>query len=186
VAKPLLSVDAIYDQALRILDAQGAAGLTIRNLATRLRCSNKTLYQQIGNRDALVRGVVARAFAAIDLDFAAGAEWQDGVRSWCLALRGALFERPDLCTLMTTADRDVVISYIGRLMEVLEAHGFSHREAVHAGGILAHVTVSMTLADVAAPGQWDDPRVFETTVGWLVAGMTQDGPRTGVAAELMK
>lgn len=173
MAKPLLSADAIYDEALCILAEEGSAALTVRNLAGRLRCSNKTLYQQVGNHEALIRGVVARAFGAIELDFTVDTSWQDGVRSWCLAMRRALFERPDLCTLMTTADRKVVITFVGRLMEVLQAHGFSHREAVHACGILAHVTLSMTLSDVAAPGQWDDPRVFETTVGWLMDGMAK-------------
>jgi hypothetical protein len=29
----------------------------------------------------------------------------------------------------------------------------------------------MTLAEMAAPGQWDDPAVFDTTVRWLIDGM---------------
>jgi AcrR family transcriptional regulator len=61
--KPLLSADAVFDEALRVLAEEGAAGLTVRNLAARLRCSNKTVYQQVGTHDVLVRGVVARAFA---------------------------------------------------------------------------------------------------------------------------
>jgi len=32
MAKPLLSAEAIYDEALRALAADGAAGLTFRNL----------------------------------------------------------------------------------------------------------------------------------------------------------
>lgn len=169
--KPLLSADAILDEALCLLAEEGAAGLTVRNLAARLRCSNKTLYQQVGAHEVLVRGVVARAFAQLELAFSADAAWEVAVESWCMALRAELLDHPDLCKLMTTADRDVVVDYIGQLMAVLERNGFTHSQAIRAGGILAHVTLSMTLSDVAAPGQWDDPRVFATTVQWLVQGI---------------
>ncbi|MFZ0905249.1 MAG: TetR/AcrR family transcriptional regulator C-terminal domain-containing protein [Mycobacterium sp.] len=169
--KPLLSADAIFDEALRLLAEEGAAGLTVRNLAARVRCSNKTLYQQVGAHEVLVRGVVARAFAQLELAFSADAAWEVAVESWCMALRAELLDHPDLCKLMTTADRDVVVDYIGQLMAVLERNGFTPSQAIRAGGILAHVTLSMTLSDVAAPGQWDDPRVFATTVQWLVQGM---------------
>jgi len=171
VPKPLLSADEIFDEALRVLAEDGAAGLTIRNLAGRLRCSNKTLYQQVGSHEVLVRGVVARAFAQLSLAFSADAVWEAAVQSWCLALRAALLDRPDLCGLMTVDDRDVVVDYAGTLMEVLERDGFTPDQAVQAAGILTHVTLSMTLSDIAAPGQWDDPDVFTTTVRWLIQGM---------------
>lgn len=171
VPKPLLSADAIIDEAMRVLDEEGAGGLTIRNLAARLRCSNKTLYQQVGTREMVVRGVVARAFAQLSLAFSAEATWEVAVESWCMALRSALLNHPELCSLMTVADRGVVINYGQQLQAVLERNGFSHSQAVHASGILAHVTLSMTLSDVAAPGQWDNPEVFATTVHWLIHGM---------------
>lgn len=171
MAKPLLSADAIFDEALRVFDERGAAGLTIRNLAARLHCSNKTLYLQVGSHDALVRGVVARTFGQLDLAFSADSDWRAAVESWCTALRGALLDHPDLGKLMTIADRGVVVEYAGQLITVLRRDGFSQRHAVHAAGILAHVTLSMTLSDIAAPGEWDDPRVFSTTIGWLIDGM---------------
>jgi len=184
--KPLLSADAIFDEALRVLAEEGAAGLTIRNLAKRLRCSNKTLYQQVGTHEVLVRGVVARAFAQLEIAFRTRFPWEAAVESWCLALRAALLDHPDLCKLMTTADRGVIVDYAAQLIEVLERDGFSHRQAVQAAGIMAHVTMSMTLSDVAAPGQWDDPRVFATTVQWLVQGMasmrSKATPRRGKQA----
>lgn len=175
MAKPLLSAEAIYDEALRLLATDGAAGLTVRNLSNRLRCSPKTLYQQVGNREALVRGVVARAFASIELDFSTDTGWQAGVQTWCHALRSALTERPELCSLMTTADRGVVVGYVQRLIAVLTQHGFSNDDAAHACSILVRVTLSMTLADVAAPGEWDKPEVFGTTIAWLIDGMEATG-----------
>jgi AcrR family transcriptional regulator len=59
----LISVETIYDGTLRVLDAEGADGLKARNLAARLHCSTRTLYEQVGNCEALIRGLVAHAFA---------------------------------------------------------------------------------------------------------------------------
>lgn len=174
--KPLLSADEIFDEALAVLAEQGAAGLTIRNLAARLRCSNKTLYRQVGTHEVLVRGVVARAFAQLELAFSTQAAWPEAVESWCMALRAALLDHPDMCRLMTTADRGVIVEYADQLIAVLQRDGFTRRQAVQAAGILTHATVSMTLSDVTAPGQWDDPRVFATTVAWLIEGMASTHP----------
>ena len=172
MAKPLISAESIYDEALEVLATEGAAGLHARNLSTRLRCSTKTLYQQVGNRETMIRGLVAHAFATIDLDFDPGENWQTSVRAWCMALRGALLARPDLCRLMTTSDRTVVIRYVTRLIRILTTHGFDDELAVRSGGVLVHVTLSMTLADLAAPGEWDQPDVFATAVDWLILGMS--------------
>jgi AcrR family transcriptional regulator len=73
----LISVETIYDGTLRVLDAEGADGLKARNLAARLHCSTRTLYEQVGNREALIRGLVAHAFARIEPDFHEGETRQE-------------------------------------------------------------------------------------------------------------
>jgi AcrR family transcriptional regulator len=180
VAKPLLSADAIYDEALRALAAEGPAGLAARNLSARLRCSTKTLYRQIGNREELIRGVVARAFASIELDFSTDTSWQDSVRSWCQALRSALMQRPALMSLMTIADSDVVIAYVTRLIRVLKRYGFTQKEAVDACDVLVHVALSLTVTDMAV--HEDTPVIFDTTVDWLIRGMEHSHKEIGSAA----
>jgi AcrR family transcriptional regulator len=176
VAKPLLSAEAIYDEALRALAAEGPAGLTARSLSMRLRCSTKTLYRQVGNREELIRGVVSRAFASIDLDFSTDTSWQDSVRSWCQALRSALVQRPGLTSLMTIADSDVVITYVTRLIRVLKQYGFNEKEAVDACNVLVHVALSLTVTDMAV--HEDTPEIFDTTIDWLIQGMEHSHEET--------
>ena len=171
VAKPLISVEAIYDEALRALDAEGAAGLNARNLAARLRCSTRTLYEQVGNREALNRGLVAHAFAKIEPDFHEGETWQESTTTWCVALRETLLSRPELARLMTPEDRNVVVGYVNRLLKILLTHGFEHGLAVHSCRVLAHTTFSLTAADLHSPAGHDDLGVFDTTVAWLIRGM---------------
>jgi len=180
VAKPLLSADAIYDEALRALAAEGPAGLAARSLSARLRCSTKTLYRQVGNRDELIRGVVSRAFASIELDFSTDTSWQDSVRSWCQALRGALVQRPGLTSLMTISDSDVVITYVTRLIRVLKRYGFTEKEAVDACNVLVHVALSLTVTDIAV--HEDTPEIFDTTIDWLIQGMASSHTAIGSVA----
>jgi AcrR family transcriptional regulator len=179
VAKPLLSAEAIYDEALRALATDGPAGLAARSLSTRLRCSTKTLYRQVGNREELIRGVVSRAFASIELDFSTDINWQDSVRSWCQALRSALVQRPGLTSLMTIADSDVVITYVTRLIRVLKRNGFTQKEAVDACNVLVHVALSLTVTDVAV--HEDTPEIFDTTIDWLIQGMEHSHREIGPA-----
>ncbi|MGH3638239.1 MAG: TetR/AcrR family transcriptional regulator [Mycobacterium sp.] len=177
MAKPLLSADAIYDEALRALATDGPAGLSARSLSARLRCSTKTLYRQVGNREELIRGVVSRAFASIELDFSTDTSWQDSVRSWCQALRRALVQRPSLTSLMTIADSGVVMNYVNRLIRALKRYGFPEQEAVDACNVLVHVALSLTVTDVAV--HEDTPKIFDTTIDWLIAGMEHSHKETG-------
>ncbi|MCW2853628.1 MAG: TetR family transcriptional regulator [Nocardioides sp.] len=174
MAKPLISADFIYATALEILTEEGLGALTARSLTARLHCSAKTLYQQVGNREQLLRGLVAYAFEQIEVDFAVGEDWQSSVVSWSLALRNTLCVRPDLGRLIAIGDRDVVVRYVNRLIKVLMTDGFPQELAIETGRVLSHATVSMTLADLAAPAEPDRPEFFTTAVRWLVAGIEDD------------
>lgn len=174
--KPLISAETIYDEALRVLDEEGIEGLNARNLTARLRCSSKTLYQQVGIREQMERGIVAHAFAGLQLQFEGSDDWEDGIAAWCLSLRQVLLDRPALAALMSTADRDVLVGYAMQLVAMLVEHGFSHHDAIEVAGLLNHVTLSMTLSDIKAPGEWDRPSTFETAIRWLTVGIRVEHP----------
>lgn len=173
MTRPPLTEEQIYAECLRILDEEGLPALNARNLTARLSCSTKTLYRLVGNRQAMVRGIVAHAFAAMDLEFRPAADWQTSVKNWSRTLHSALLTRPYLGTLMTLEDRDVTIAYVMRLVDLLVERGFARRDAVEVSGNIGHWTISSTLLDLRAPGEWDQPERFEATLGWLVLGIEQ-------------
>jgi hypothetical protein len=166
-----LTARDIYDESLRILDAEGLKGLNARNLTGRLSCSTKTLYQLVGTKDQMIRGIVAHAFAGMDLEFTPGADWQSSIRNWSRTLRTALLARPYLGTLMTLEDRDATVAYVMRLVDVLVAAGFGKRFAIEVAGNVGHWTIGSTLLDLRAPGEWDHPDRFNATLDWLTAGI---------------
>ena len=182
MARQPLTAHQVYDECLSILDDEGIQGLNARTLATRLSCSTKTLYQLVGNRDAMIRGTVARAFAGMDLEFTPGPDWQTSVKSWSRTLHGALLGRPYLGALMTLEDREVTVAYVVRLVDVLVLHGFRSRFAVEVAGNIGHWTISSTLLDLRAPGEWDHPDRFEATLDWLVRGVGQVVTADGTTA----
>ncbi len=64
---PATSTDAIYAHALGMLEAEGVAALTVRQLAAGLGISTRTLYKRIVSRDQLISGVLALHYATVGL-----------------------------------------------------------------------------------------------------------------------
>lgn len=179
MTRPTLTAEQVHAEALRILDTDGLPGLNARALTARLACSTKTLYALVGKREEMVRGVVARAFTEMDLEFQPGPDWQASTASWARTLRSALLARPYLGSLMTLEDRDATVAYVVRLVDVLVAHGFARRTAVEVAGNVGHLTIATTLLDLRAPGEWDSPERFGATLDWLVRGIAQAHPVEG-------
>jgi AcrR family transcriptional regulator len=173
LAKPLLSATAILDAALEVLDAEGADSVNARTLAAHLHCSTKTLYQQVGNREQMLRALVARAFERIDLEFDTAAGWQDVATSWCRSLRATLTEHRELARLMTPDDRDAIVLHGNRLVRVLRERGIPRPLALEMTGVLVNVSMRLTLPELSAESATPD-EVFERTIAWLVQGMEAD------------
>src|ERR1700684_4326420 len=112
MAKPLIPVDVIYEHALALIDEEGAEALNARRLARELKCSTRTLYQQVGNREQLIRALVGRHFSQLQLDFHEYDTWEATALHWCLELRDVLQAHPFLTELMTFDDRGAVTSYV--------------------------------------------------------------------------
>ena len=168
-----LTAEQVYDECLAILDEEGLKGLNARHLTHRLACSTKTLYQLVGNRDAMVRGVVAHAFAGMDLEFRPGArladEHQELVADAALGAAGpALPGQPDDPRGPRRHGR--LRGAPGRRPGRARVPA---RFAVEVAGNVGHWTIGSTLLDLRAPGEWDQPERFEATLDWLVRGIDQ-------------
>ncbi|MEM9255113.1 MAG: TetR/AcrR family transcriptional regulator C-terminal domain-containing protein [Pseudomonadota bacterium] len=178
MAKPLLSAETIYEAALSLLDSGGSDALTARNLATALRCSTRTLYQQVGKRDQLIEQLLAYHLQNLKLNFQAKSSWQQSAARWAGDLRKALLTHPNLYRLMTTAHRAPVAAYADELYKVLIRAGFEGATALRACRAFTHVSIDLTLSELHAsrdaPARTPQRRVpqeFADTVRWLIAGL---------------
>ncbi|MGW0044910.1 TetR/AcrR family transcriptional regulator [Rhodococcus sp. NPDC003348] len=190
MAKPLIPAEVILDRALELLDAEGVDALGVRRLAADLRISTRTLYQQVGNRDALIRALVARHFSQLTFEFRQYESWDETALQWCLALRETLREHPFLTELMTFADRRVIVDYVNELVKVALREGIPRGTAVECCRSLANVTVNHAIVEVRAMRD-PAPEVSDEaagmagnlamTIGWILAGVRicSDGASAG-------
>lgn len=200
MAKPLIPVESIYDAALELLEEEGPQALSARSLAARLKCSTRTLYQQVGKRDALISGLIAYFLAGQELQFQRAADWNDTAWHWASTLRGALLAHPNLSRLMTLEHRAPISGYVTELLRELLHAGFDEELALRSARVLVNVTMSLTLSELIAPAsahrratrspkeiQFEDliieragadrdhfqepPDVFENAVKWTIQGI---------------
>src|SRR5882762_6078029 len=180
--RPLIPAEAIYERALALLDAEGADALSARRLASDLGISTRTLYEQVGPREKLIRTLVARHFSRLQLDFHEDDDWESTALQWCLALHETLRSHPFLTELMTIADREVVTSYVDKLLRAMVRAGVPRALAVECCRALVTVTINHTIIEVRA---LREPQLspenaaeaakiaanFPMTIGWIVDGV---------------
>jgi AcrR family transcriptional regulator len=182
VARPLIPVEVIHTRALELLDAEGTGALNARRLAADLKISTRTLYQQVGSREQLIRALVARHFSQLRLDFREFDTWESTALHWCLALHDALRAHPHLTELMAIDDRTSVEDYVKDLMKAALREGFPRRLAVECCRALVNVTISHTIVEVRAlrepqhsPGTDAEVKKIEKnfpmTIEWILVGV---------------
>jgi AcrR family transcriptional regulator len=182
MAKPLIPVDVIYEHALALIDAEGAQALKARRLAKDLKCSSRTLYLQVGNREELIRALVGRHFSQLQLDFHEYDTWESTAVAWSLALRDALQAHPFLTELMTVDDRGAVTSYVDKLWKALVRTGIDRRLATACCRALVNTTINHAIVEAQALRQVPPTRAadldarkrqrsFLRTIDWIIAGV---------------
>lgn len=181
MAKALIPADDIYDAALTLLDEEGLGALSAQRLVKVLKISTKTLYSQVGNRDQLIRALVTRHFARLELQFVERDTWESTALQWCQNLHAALRAHPHLTQLMTIDDRTAVTDYTSKLIQSAEREGFSAEQARQCVRVLANVTINQALVEARALTVAPDSdetsrevaqieRCLPTTVRWILAG----------------
>src|SRR5262249_27440145 len=185
MAKPLIPVEVIYERALALLDAEGSGALTTRRLAADLKISTRTLYQQVGSREELIRALVSRHFSQLKLDFHEYENWEATALHWCTALHDALHAHPFLTELMTVDDRNVVMAYVDELVDATLREGIPRKLAVECCRALVNLTINHSVMEVRG---MHEPKLsrnsadesdrieknFPMSVRWILAGVRQE------------
>jgi AcrR family transcriptional regulator len=197
MAKPLIPVEVIYDRALALLDAEGSTALTTRRLAAELRISTRTLYQQVGSRERLIRALVAQHFSALRLEFHAYQDWESTALHWCVALHEALCAHPYLTELMTIDDRAAVMDYVDELVAETLKEGIPRKLAIECCRALVNLTINHSVMEVRAMREpklsrdtlAESRRVqknFPMMVRWILIGVRADASATDAVAAVAR
>jgi AcrR family transcriptional regulator len=185
MAKPLIPVELIYERALALLDAEGSGALTTRRLAAELKISTRTLYQQVGSREELIRALVSRHFSQLKVDFHDYEDWEATALHWCTALHDALHAQPFLTELMTIDDRNSVMAYVDELVNATLQEGIPRKLAVECCRALVNLTINHSIVEVRGMHEpklsrnsaAESDRIeknFPMSVRWILAGVRQE------------
>jgi len=103
-----LTRQAILEAALRIVDEEGLAAMTMRRLAADLGVNPMSIYHHLPNKAAVIGGLAQLVFDGLDLpDPGESVPWQEQVKAAARAYRAALRAHPNLA-LQVIADTSVV------------------------------------------------------------------------------
>ncbi|MEU1312428.1 TetR/AcrR family transcriptional regulator [Streptomyces cinnamoneus] len=152
--RPGLSREQIVAEAIRLLDAEGIEGLSMRKLGTRLGAGAASLYRHVAGKDELIELVLNEVFAEFQVPAADDpAAWRGVVVESAHAMRTVILRHPWTATIIG----GVGTVYFGQnimrpsedMLAVLETAGFSLREANSATATLVAYVVGMTAAEAA-------------------------------------
>lgn len=122
-----LSSDELFATALRIVDDEGLEALTMRRLAREVGVEAPSLYHHVGNKDALIDGMLVRVRGEVRLPEPLPEDWIDLFVAIFAEYRRVLTAHPNL------------VIYAGRRVETdpdpdglqgLIAFGFPEEEAI--------------------------------------------------------
>ncbi|MGV9316504.1 TetR/AcrR family transcriptional regulator C-terminal domain-containing protein [Streptomyces sp. NPDC003691] len=147
-----LGRERVIAAAVGLADRKGAAGVTMRALASGLGVEAMSLYNHVRNRDDILDGMVDAVFALIELpDPAAG--WRTATRDRAVSARTALLDHPWAVGLMDSRSSPgpATLRHHDAVLGALRAGGFSPAAAARAVGVIDAYVYGSVLQQLSLP-----------------------------------
>lgn len=199
-----LDRDCVLTTALALVDRDGAAALSMRNLGRELGVEAMSLYHYVRNRDDLLDGLVEVMVAAELPVPPRGEPWEEALSGFTAGIRRTALRHPEAFRLvgLRPLRSPVALGAIAGLLDCLRVGGFSPEAAVASYRLAAAYARGYALAEIegltlAAPQQpevvppelaefspalnADSTAMFERCLQTVVAGAAaqRDGRRAG-------
>lgn len=142
----------IQAAALRIVDAEGLTGLSMRSLAAALGTGPMTLYNYVHNRDELEALVAEAVVADVEVPPASD-DWVDDVRAIATATWQAVRNHPNAIPLVLTRRTVSSSSYVvaEHLIETLTRGGLSDTALLTAFRAVLSLVMGSAQVELAGP-----------------------------------
>jgi AcrR family transcriptional regulator len=153
-ARAPLSRDGIVDAAFRVLDREGAGGLSMRKVADELGTGPASIYWHVASKDALIDLVIDRVASQVPLPEPDPERWQQQLKEWLVGVRRVFDRHPGVAAL--TLGRIPIGPNLVRWTEwtlaLLRGGGVPDRIAAYAGDLLGlYLGASAYEASLAPP-----------------------------------
>lgn len=169
-----LTRELIIETALRLIDGQGLARLTMRRLGDALQVEAMAIYHHLPHGKEQLLGQLIAHVAAVPVPPARG-EPGERLRSWAFAYRGRLLEHVGVMPLIVTRRNPGALAATTQsIQDVLRTAGQAEADAA----IGAHTLLSYLLGEVAleareqAAGMPPDETRFRTGLDRVLTAIT--------------
>jgi TetR/AcrR family tetracycline transcriptional repressor len=171
-----LDREAIVQEAMRQVEAEGVGALSMRRLAAALGVSPMSLYSHVRDKadlfDALAHALLADTVVpAVDDD-----DWQGAARTLFTSLRAQLLSKRGALDLLGdgTHMAPVLIRFADTGMRVMQRAGFEGADAVRAYRLLAYFTLGQVRDETSWPRDTPGRPTRRQTVNAALATLPDD------------
>ncbi|MGH2551551.1 MAG: TetR/AcrR family transcriptional regulator [Thermomicrobiales bacterium] len=158
-AKAPLSVEAVVDAALKILQAEGLEAVSMRRVAAALDTGAASLYVYVAGREGLLQAMQDRIIAAIELESPDPARWRDQLHALLARMHRALIAHPGIAAtfLADPPTTNAGLRLVENLLGTLLAGGIDPQEAAWADDVFSALVIYAALEN-------DTPRTDPNTL----------------------
>lgn len=179
-ARVSLTREEVVDAAVRLLERDGYAGLSMRRVAQELNVGTMSLYWHVADRDELLDLVFERVVAVQVLDHVPG-DWRTALAQ---IARGALRLFEENPWILDMGPRPtigvVVMQHVEQSIAATASMGLTFEERMTAVAVLDDYVLGHVLHRHVRPAGYDPPALSEGARERLAAG---DFPRYAEAAD---
>jgi AcrR family transcriptional regulator len=157
----VLSRARIHRTALRIVDADGLAGLSMRKLAAELGVRAPSLYGHVASKDDLLHAVANDLMEAVDISGFGTGDWRVGLRTWARSYRAALAAHPNMVPFLAygPARREASLRVADAVHGGLVGAGWPARYATMIGASTKYLVVGAAMGSFSR-GFEDDVQIY--------------------------
>jgi AcrR family transcriptional regulator len=157
----MLNMARIHAAALRIIDADGLAGLSMRKLAAELAVRAPSLYGHVANKDEVLHAVANDLMKRVDVSAFGAGDWRLGLRTWARSYRAALAAHPNLVPFLVhgPARREASLRAADAVHGGLVGAGWPPRYATMIGASTKYLVVGAAMGSFSR-GFEDDVQIY--------------------------
>lgn len=163
-----ISVDAIVDAAIALLDREGYSALSMRALAEQLGTGAATLYWHVGSKDGLIDLVLDKVIGEVEIPDADAGRWQEQIKEVARNHRATCLRHPYIVRLSIGRIPlgPNAVRLVERVLAIMRAGGLPPRLAVQGHLLLISTINGFTLdetgvGDPPGAGQAEGPTPAE-------------------------
>jgi AcrR family transcriptional regulator len=148
-----LTGERIIEAAVRLMDREGLEAVTMRRLGRELGVEAMSLYNHVADKDALLRGILARVLADFELPKGSDLDWIERVRRMARTFRELLLRHPGVIPLLSEKSGPITdpraLVPIETALQTLRDAGLSEADTIHAYRAVVGFVVGSVALEVA-------------------------------------